>query len=203
MFRNVFLVPGIMMLAACGGSSSNDSSDDAAKSLEETAVSVEFSAVVASEALACDTDYAGLGTADTTSQIKDFRMFVHAIELITSADEAVAVTMDDSPWQSQGVALLDFEDATGACTGTAETNNVVTGTIPATDAEFTGVRFVVGVPEALNHLEQATVSPFNVTGMNWGWTGGYKFIRFDIPDWNVHIGATGCTANATGAAGRR
>ncbi len=199
MFRNAFLIPGIMALGACGGGgSSSNGADDSAKALDETAVSIEFSAVVADAALACDTDYASVGTAGSATQIKDFRLFVHDIELMTSDDQSVAVNLDDSPWQAQGVALLDFENGTGECTGTAETNKVVSGTIPSSDAQFTGVRFMVGIPKSLNHLEQATVSPFNVTGMNWGWTNGYKFIRFDIPNWNVHIGATGCAADGDG-----
>lgn len=193
--RSVVSIPGIVFLTACGG---GGSSKDADSTAQTTPVSIQFSAVVGSEPLACNVDYNAVGTANTTTQIKDFRLFVHGVQLITDSDEAVSLTLDSSVWQAQGVALLDFENATGECTGTAETNVTVTGIVAATEASFTGVRFTVGIPESLNHLEQTSVSPFNVTGMNWGWTNGYKFIRFDVPNWNVHVGATGCAANGSG-----
>jgi len=201
MFRFSFLLACAMTLTACGGSSSNsgDSSDsDSDRSVELTPVSIQFDAVVGSEALVCDTDYDALGAASSSTQIKDFRMFVHSLELVSSDGDVVPVTLSESDWQAQGVALLDFENATGECTGTAETNSLMLGTIPESAASYTGIRFVVGVPAELNHLEQTSVSPFNVSGMNWGWTNGYKFIRFDVVNWNIHIGATGCAANGSG-----
>ena len=198
MWRAVCVGLAVSGLIACGGSgSSSDGSDDNDNtSVDTLAVAIDFSAVVGAEPLACNTDYVNVGTANTTTQIQDFRLFVHDVALITDQDEAVSVTLGTSDWQAQGVALLDFEDATGACTGSAETNATVSGTVPDVGHTFTGVRFTVGVPESLNHVEQNTVSPFNVPGMNWGWTGGYKFVRTDIPGWNLHIGSTGCAANA-------
>lgn len=196
MIRNAVLISGICALTACGGGSSN--STDRATQVSTKAVDIQFSAVVGSEALACGVEYTSVGTAASTTQIKDFRLFVHGIQLITDGDVPVDVTLNSSDWQAQGVVLLDFEDATGMCTGSAETNHVVSGTIPDTGATFTGVRFSVGVPENLNHLEQTSVSPFNVTGMAWNWTAGYKFMRFDVDNWNVHVGSTGCTANGSG-----
>ncbi|MEE2730616.1 MAG: MbnP family copper-binding protein [Pseudomonadota bacterium] len=193
----VTAVLGALGLTACGGGGGS-SSDEAPKSLGSTPVSIEFAAMVADQVLACDTDYTGVGTAGSMVQVKDFRMFVHEVELLTDGGKSVSVSLEDSPWQAQGVVLLDFEDGTGECTGTAETNRIITGTVPDSGDVYTGVRFVVGIPESLNHLEQASVSPFNVTGMNWGWTNGFKFIRFDIPNWNVHIGATGCVADGNG-----
>lgn len=195
-FMPGIIVPGALLLAACGGSSSDSSSSN--ESVSPVPVTIEFEATVNDVALACDTAYTNVGTAATTVQIKDFRMFVHGVELITTDQQAIPLNLDSNVWQAQGVALLDFEDATGACTGTAETHTALTGTIPGDAADITGIRFTVGIPENLNHLEQAGVSPFNVTGMNWGWTNGFKFIRFDIENWNVHVGATGCVADING-----
>jgi uncharacterized repeat protein (TIGR04052 family) len=199
MLRNAFLYSGFVVLAACGGSSSSsDNPPPAQVTPTLTPVTIDFAAVVGSEALACDVAYANVGAANTSTEIKDFRMFVHDFKLITGSGAEVAVTLDISDWQAQGVALLDFENASGECTGTVETNTKVVGSYEDFGQTFTGVKFTVGIPESINHLEQATVSPLNTTGMNWGWTGGYKFIRFDIPTWNVHLGATGCSANGAG-----
>ncbi|WP_158643436.1 MbnP family copper-binding protein [Ketobacter alkanivorans] len=198
MIRSIAVIFGVATLVACGGGSSGSSDASAAGVTRSVPVEINFSAVMGSAALACDVDYTDVGTAATTTQIKDFRLYVHDIQLVTDADEVVALTLDTSDWQAQGVALLDFENATGECTGTAETNSAVSGTVPDSGAVFNAVRFTVGIPQHLNHLEQVSVSPFNITGMNWGWTNGYKFIRFDVPNWNLHIGATGCAAGGGG-----
>jgi uncharacterized repeat protein (TIGR04052 family) len=194
MKRNLFLIPPLLTLAACGGSSSSD--DAAARTSTPEPVSIEFAAVVAADALACDTDYSNVGSANSTTQIKDFRFYVHDVYLITDSNQAVAITLDNNDWQAQQVAMLDFEDASGLCTGTTEINTVITGTVPDDSLTFTGVGFTLGVPEDLNHPAQNSVSPLNVTGLQWSWLGGYKFLRMDVPDWNIHIGSTGCTSTA-------
>ena len=95
--------------------------------------------------------------------------------------------------------LLDFENGSGPCAnGTAATNTSVVGTVPAGD--YTGLRFTLGVPEAMNHQDQtAAAAPLDITGLFWSWNGGYKFARIDHVSsaqpngWNVHLGSTGCT----------
>ncbi|MGC1507593.1 MbnP family copper-binding protein [Ketobacter sp.] len=185
----------VACLSGCGGGGSSDTVIPGF-STPDKSVTIRFNAVVGNEIAACNTDYELVGTAGSTIQFKDFRLFVTRIRLVTSGGEEVPVALDTTDWQAQDVALLDYEDATGLCTGTQEINGSVTGTVPDNGQTFNAIRFTVGVPESINHTEQNSVSPFNVTNMNWGWTNGYKFMRIDIPDWNMHLGATGCAANA-------
>lgn len=126
----------------------------------------------------------------------------------------------DGIWQLGGTALLDFEDATGACAnGTAEVNTVVKGTVP--DGMYAGLAFDIGLPFDQNHADATlAVSPLNLTAMFWSWQAGYKFIKIDLstsgrpiappmkmdgsmkgmdmskpPEgWSLHLGSTGCAA---------
>jgi uncharacterized repeat protein (TIGR04052 family) len=114
------------------------------------------------------------------------------------SDVPVALTQDGL-WQVDDVALVDFEDATGACAnGTPETRSVIEGTVPAGD--YAGVRFEIGLPFDKNHADVTLApSPLNLSRMFWNWNAGYKFIRLDIRStgqprgWLVHLGSTGCS----------
>ena len=180
------LVPG------CGG-------DD-----DPISATLKLEANVAGAALACGS-YSNVGSAGAEVELADARMFLSAFELRNADGEYVALELDqDSSFQHQNVALLDFENGTGSCadSGTPETNTEITGTLPA--GTYDALRFQVGVPFELNHNDSATApAPFNVPGMFWTWQGGYKFVRVDwlvtggaVARWNVHIGSTGCTSGA-------
>lgn len=59
------------------------------------------------------------------------------------------------------------------------------------------IRFSVGVPFALNHLNPLTQSsPLNQSDMFWTWQTGYKFLRMEMSstdsEWIFHLGSTGC-----------
>jgi uncharacterized repeat protein (TIGR04052 family) len=103
----------------------------------------------------------------------------------------VPVTLDrDEIWQNGSVALLDFEDASGSCNGTAAVNTSIRGHAPSGD--YTGIAFTMGVPEELNHAD-ATIaeSPLNYTSLYWGWRFGYLFMRLDLetaPAQAAHLG---------------
>jgi uncharacterized repeat protein (TIGR04052 family) len=161
-----------------------------------------FDALVGDEPARCGVSYDGLGVSSRSAQLADARLFVSRIEARNTAGLWTPMLLETNDWQHEGVALLDFEDGTGACadSGTAETNVSVTGTLPAGD--YDGVRFQVGIPFELNHLDSATApSPLNAPGMFWAWQGGYKFARVDwtVADgdtarWNIHLGSTGCVS---------
>lgn len=164
----------------------------------EATISVRFAPVFGAQAFGCDAAVDGVGLGGSRVEVRDFRMYVSNVELLTADGRRVPLALiDDDRWQRDGVALLDFEDDSGTCnTGSAATNVELRGTAP--DGEYTGVAFTVGVPEASNHLDAATApAPFNAQGMWWSWSGGYKYLRIDLhpqgqEEYFFHLGATAC-----------
>ncbi len=179
----------VACLVACG---SDDETGD-------VPVEIGFEATVGGLTAACDTEYNAVDAAGNSAMIADARLFVSEIELRTAGGEWRTLTLDqDSIWQTDSVALLDFEDGAGSCSssGTQETNSRVTGRIA--EGDYRGLRFTVGIPFSLNHLDDATApAPLNSPGMFWAWKDGYKFVRVDwMPiganRWNVHLGSRAC-----------
>ena len=165
----------------------------------DEAIEIKFEARVAGLPFACGQQYTGLGSDAASGTPQDFRFYVHDIRLVTDAGEEHPFDLDDDGLhQGGGVALLDFEDGTGACmTGSPGTNFEVRGSVPE-HGDYVGVEFVVGVPEAMNHLDGATApAPLNAQGLWWTWAGGYKYVRLDVrptaqPVFFYHLGATSC-----------
>jgi uncharacterized repeat protein (TIGR04052 family) len=187
----VLAVAAMTTLAACGDSTGPEGPVD---------VTIEFAAVVDGTAFACGRTFTGVGASNTDVVLTDFRFYVSGIELLDASGGVHPVELEqDGLWQRDDLALLDFEDATTSCVnGTPATNTAVRGTVPAGD--YTGLRFTLGVPEDMNHVDQTTAAaPLDLTALFWSWNGGYKFARMDHSSgdqpngWNVHLGSTGCT----------
>lgn len=185
-------VAALTVVAACGD-------DDMTEPAVPVDVALRFEAAVNGAAFACGQSYDNVGTEGTTITPVDFRMYVHGVELIDTNGAAVPVELDESsPWQRDGVVLLDFENGAGPCVnGTTATNDLVRGTAPA--GEYTGVRFTLGVPESMNHMDQTVATaPLDLSALFWSWNAGYKFARIDHTSeaqpqgWFVHLGSTGC-----------
>jgi uncharacterized repeat protein (TIGR04052 family) len=169
-------------------------------------VSINFRAMVGAERFACGKSYSGIGVTNTTITPSDFGMFVYDVKLVTADGKQVPVALDqDGKYQSESVALLDFEDGTGACSnGNAELHTAVTGTVP--EGRYVGVTFTIGVPFERNHLDlAASPSPLSLTRMFWAWNSGHKFARFDAKSasgksWVLHLGSTGCAPTGVATA---
>ena len=122
----------------CGGSDSQD-------------VSIGFAVKIGADALECGETYDNLGTNNTSLAISDVRFFVHNVELRNSEGVYVPLSLQSNDFQTDSVALLDFEDC-GAM-GNPEINASVKGSIePDT---YDAIRFKMGVPFALNHANPA------------------------------------------------
>ncbi|WP_411824558.1 MbnP family copper-binding protein [Leptospira sp. 'Mane'] len=136
--------------------------------------------------------------------IKDARFYIHDVKLVNADGSTVDFTLTaDNKWQTSKVALLDFEDKTGDCTGTTETNTSIKGTAPS--GNYVGIQFKVGIPFDLNHLNSTTAdAPLNNSAMFWAWASGYIFMKFD---WlakegagssnSFHLGSVGCNGSGT------
>ena len=143
-------------------------------------VTIRFDARVAGQPFACGQRYAGIGASRTTLVPTDLRFYVSEVQLLRADGSVVPVALKaDDLWQLADVALVDFEDASGPCrNGTAATHTAIAGDAPA--GRYTGLRFTVGVPFALNHGDPTTApAPLNLTAMFWTWQSGYKFVKFD------------------------
>ena len=167
-------------------------------------IAVRFAATAAGVPVSCGAKIAGIGTTKSTISFIDFRLYVSRVRLVRADGAEVPVTLEqDGLWQLDDVALLDFENGTGACAnGTEQTRDVIAGTVPPGD--YTGLRFEVGLPFEKNHVDPTLQpSPLNLSRMFWSWNGGYKFMRLDFRStgqprgWLVHLGSTGCSPSDT------
>jgi len=191
-------------------SSSSDSGSESSGTTGEavTPVSIAFAAFIGTEPFACGTTYEGVGATAATVEPRDLRFFVQDLHLLRASDgEPVPVVLDvDDPWQAETVALLDFEDGSGACSeggGNPATRTTITGTVPTDD--YDGLAFTVGVPEDLNHGDPLFLpAPLGASSMTWGWLYGFKFIKVELQqvveegsagDGVFHLGSNGCTGN--------
>ncbi|MBM4363292.1 MAG: metallo-mystery pair system four-Cys motif protein, partial [Deltaproteobacteria bacterium] len=168
-----------------GGSGTGGSGTGGVPEAGTSTFALKFRAKVGTQPFACDSTYMGLGATATVMAPQDFRFYIHEVRLIAAGGAQTPLALSaDGKWQTDQVALVDFETNTGTCTnGTTDTNDTVTGM--ATSGTYTGVVFKIGVPEALNHLNPAkAASPLNLTAMAWDWTYGYKFMKLDV---GVHM----------------
>ncbi len=185
---------------------------------ETQPVIIQFAAKVGKQPFACGSNYR-LGKPATSQTLSDFRFYVSEVALIDDKGKAVPLTLEqDGKWQYQNVALLDFENKTGACAnGTTEMHDRIVGTIPK--GNYTGLKFTLGVPPRLNHEDSTLApSPLNLTGLWWNWQFGYKFARIDLQSptmalidsrqkhqghgdeassgFPIHLGSVGCQGGA-------
>jgi uncharacterized repeat protein (TIGR04052 family) len=161
-------------------------------------VSIGFAAKVGDEDFVCGTVYNDLGANNTPLELVDFRFYVEGVELRNESGDWVSMTLDDNDFQTDDVALLDFEDGCGEF-GNPQLNNAVSGTVP--DGTYDAISFRMGVPADINHLNNAVQPPpMNLSDMFWAWETGYKFLRFDSGSfagggWRMHLGSTDCTGD--------
>lgn len=162
-------------------------------------VTLRFAAVVGTRPFACGQSYDSVGRSHSRITPTDFRFFVQSVRLVDAGGREVPLQLDaDGRWQQPKVALLDFEDGTGPCrNGTPATRLTITGRVPA--GEYRGLRFSVGVPWELNHLDLARqAAPLDLTAMFWTWASGYTFLRLDLSTDGplnrlfLHLGSSGC-----------
>jgi len=142
-------------------------------------VTIRFQAGVGDKPFACGENYSKLAKVPVT--VADFRLYLSDLALLDEKGQAIPLTLDqDGRWQYQNIALLDFENKTGACSnGTETTREVIVGQIPK--GSYRGLKFTLGIPASLNHADATLASaPLNLTSLWWNWQYGYKFLRLDL-----------------------
>lgn len=192
-----------VLITACGSPVGNGQTQPAKPTASSAqTLSVKFKAEVNGQAFGCGKTYQGIGSSSTQISPLDFRFYVSQMRLINAQGQEVPMQLEqDGKWQFKNLALLDFEDKTAPCDGTADTRFEVKGTVPA--GSYKGLKFEMGVPFELNHQDvNQAVSPLNLTSLYWVWRSGYKFARLDVRStgqaqgWFLHLGSTGCTGMA-------
>jgi uncharacterized repeat protein (TIGR04052 family) len=145
--------------------------------------------VVGDRDFSCLDTYEDIGSSKVRAVPADFRFYLQDVKLISSDGQEVPVTLQKrAPWQTADVALIDFEDMTGSCHGTTETNDYVT--VSAPEGKYKGIVFTNGVPEKLNHLEQSTLPPpLDLTDMYWAWLTGFRYYVVELQQADVGVGA--------------
>ena len=195
-FGNWSVLAVVIPLAVVGMTACGDE-DSQIDELEET--TIQFAATVGDAPFACGETYEHLGATATTFEPFDFRVYISEVELQDIEGQWHKLELEqDTPWQYQQVALLDFADGTAECRNAPEeTRDIITGTIA--EREVQGLRFQIGVPFEHNHIDVSTApSPLNQTAMFWNWLGGYKFMRIEgattglDTGWQLHLGSTNC-----------
>ncbi|WP_417596872.1 MbnP family copper-binding protein [Oceanospirillum sp.] len=199
----------IATLTGCLGS------DDDNNAIQRDVV-IQFAGEVNGQPFSCADTYAGLGTSSASAVLTDYRLYLNGVNLIDAEGNRHPVTLkNDGAWQTDEVALLDFETGDGSCTsGTPATNMVVSGTVD--EGDYTGLEFNVGVPGQTNHQDSTSApSPLNISGLFWRWQSGYKHARMDLKldtpynytdkdgatqstqSWFLHLGSTDCSGDPT------
>lgn len=130
-------------------------------------------------------------------QYQQLQFYIHGVEANTRKNGWQPWGMTTNPNQASNVALLG-----ATCNENKEVSNWQLELVPLdSSADITDIRFTLGVPFELNHLNPLTQpSPINDSSMFWGWRGGHKFMRIELAsqddDWLFHLGSTGCKASS-------
>jgi uncharacterized repeat protein (TIGR04052 family) len=167
---------------------------------------LNFKPRVGPQPFACNQKFPGVGLGATaTAEFSDFRLYVHDLRLVdTSGTEVPLQLEEDQKWQQKTVALLDFEDKTGACGGTASVNAQLRGVVPmaASSGRESASKWACRLRKTMATRPRLP-SPLNLTSMFWAWQSGYKFLRVEgqttaSQSFIVHLGSTGCVKDGSG-----
>lgn len=136
---------------------------------------------------------------DVSMSLKKLRFYVHGVAFRDTRGQWI------SPHQPKGLShvgdgvwLIDLDDGLCDLEFSPQTHLSMPMSLPA-GREYDAMRFTLGVPESLNHLDPLKSSPHLAhTSMHWGWQAGYRFLRLDgtlkgNTPYATHLGSTRCT----------
>jgi len=129
----------------------------------------------------------------TPDGVHRLQFYVHDVVLLGSDGNDYDMRLARrAPWQSERVALVDLSPDAGP-----QMRDAIEAEAPS--RVYTGVRFAVGVPFEMNHLNPLTAAaPLDRGALFWTWQSGYKFLRLDLSasehEAAFHLGSTGCSS---------
>lgn len=157
------------------------------------------------EALRC-------GQALTIGELKwDIERLAFFVSELNTSQNGIeqALLLHDNEWQNDGVALLEWTDCRAQQADSEDPASPLTAVYhaklqlaqPQDFAQGSHLRFTVGIPFELNHLNPLSQkSPLNIPSMFWSWRAGHKFFRVDMQgqqqSWVFHLGSIGCVADS-------
>jgi uncharacterized repeat protein (TIGR04052 family) len=176
---------------------------------DDRPVEILFAAEVDGADAACGVTYPNVAGGGHALELADLRLYVSDLRLVDADGHEEPIRLaQDGMFQTDDVALLDFEDGSASCdeVGNPETNDRVRGTVKK--GIYTALRFTLGVPFEANHGNAPLQPPpLNLSAMFWSWQSGHKFLRVEghtdpgtaeDQGWLFHLGSTGCDGDAMG-----
>ncbi len=165
---------------------------------------VTFQTQFSGKNIQCKSTFIPSITAKAVWQYTQLQFFLSNIELKNSQGNWYKPALVKSPYQSHNIALLGEH-----CRNTNKNkgNWSLTFTNKVNIKAASAIRFTLGVPFKVNHLNPLTQeSPLNVPSMFWGWQQGHKFLRLEMSsrlpqslktnNWLFHLGSVGCKASS-------
>jgi uncharacterized repeat protein (TIGR04052 family) len=166
---------------AVGGCSASPTSSSEVSD-PRPSVRLEFRPLVNGAPFVCGRSYVGVGSTAASVEVKDLRFYVSDVELVRMDGSLVTLALEpDGAFQTDRIALLDFEDsACGSSVSSPLTHTTLVGRVDVNE-RYKGVRFRIGVPEDMNHLDlQKAAPPLDRPELWWSWTDGYVFARIFV-----------------------
>lgn len=174
-FRRAIWAFLVVILGACSDSSQHNR--------------LLISPVVGSQSFDCNKTFQ---LQNNEWSITQWQFFVSNIELQDGKGQWHSYPLATNAEQHSGVALIGRN-----CRTSTTGNWQITFADDVLLSDFTKVRFSLGVPFNINHLNPIMQeSPLNLPTMFWVWQTGHKFVRIEMQsqkeNWIFHLGATGC-----------
>lgn len=151
-------------------------------------VEIPFHAAWNGKAIACE---------GTTPTLTDLRFYVTNPRLVDRDGHEQDVRFaTEYEWENDAVAYIDLETGSGACVeGSPEVYDRVIGV--ARDGQYDGLRFTVGVPFRLNHVDMRTATPpLNRSEMHTQTISGYTFLRAGVAvsggEFQIRVASAAC-----------
>ncbi len=124
--------------------------------------------------------------------ITQLQFFISNVEMLNKVGKWNSIPLMVTPEQTSTAALLGVN-----CLSKAQPNWQLTFSDNINVSEMKKIRFAVGLPFEVNHLNPLTQkSPLNDSSMFWVWQTGHKFARIEMQsnsdNWLFHLGSTGC-----------